>query len=585
MIRATPVLAPSADLVPRLRRFVLFLLVLLSAPLGAQPPKPVPLNGIWKLRAGDSLAWASPRYDDRRWTDAPVPAEWETVLGAYDGFGWYRRTVVLDSALAEGPVGIRFATVGDAFEVYWNGVRIGKRGSFPPKFVEGLDPSLFIVPTSALGARPRGPHVVAVRVYNAYAYGGLMDGVAIGRYDILSEHRPSGDMIVGGLVSFFLAIGIYHLAFFIRRRAATENLYFAALCALVALYGATFSSAFIAVVLPYANPFRLATLALAAAGPFFLALIYRLFNLRFGRVEHAVFGWFSAAVIAALVLPLGPLARVEVWLDAADVLGLVVLIARISTRSFGAERPLPYARLLWVGTVVFAGTLIYDALGENGLATIAGVVPGVGYTFWLGFLSFVMTVGIATAGQWALAEINALTDPLTRLARRHVLEETLRREIERLRRAGGHLALVLIDLDHFKQVNDTWGHPAGDAVLAHVGGLLRYATRGLDLPARVGGEEMAVLLIDADEAGAATFAERLQEQIRKMETRVPGGVVRVTASMGVAVAREAADADALIAAADAALYRAKQQGRDRTAFATAGETAGDAAPARRRWTT
>ncbi|MBW3656298.1 MAG: GGDEF domain-containing protein, partial [Gemmatimonadetes bacterium] len=102
---------------------------------------------------------------------------------------------------------------------------------------------------------------------------------------------------------------------------------------------------------------------------------------------------------------------------------------------------------------------------------VARILPGVPSLFWIGFLVFVVCVGIATAGKWALTEATALVDPLTELSRRHVLDEALRRECERVRRTGGSVALVMIDLDHFKQVNDRHGHGAGDVVLARVGRL------------------------------------------------------------------------------------------------------------------
>ncbi|HEX8904542.1 MAG TPA: GGDEF domain-containing protein, partial [Longimicrobiaceae bacterium] len=149
-------------------------------------------------------------------------------------------------------------------------------------------------------------------------------------------------------------------------------------------------------------------------------------------------------------------------------------------------------------------------------------------------------------------------------SRRHVLQDALRRETDRIRRSGGSLALVMIDLDFFKQVNDAYGHRTGDEVLARVGRLLRSTARNIDLPARFGGEEFAVLLYDSNLAGAMTFAERFRTNLREMTVPASGGrTVRVTASLGVAVGSELVDPDALIDAADQALYRAKHTGRDR----------------------
>ncbi|MDB4951289.1 MAG: diguanylate cyclase [Gemmatimonadetes bacterium] len=534
-----------------------------QAPAPPPPPHPVALNGAWKLRTGDSASWADPRLDDRGWRDVQVPGTWEKTLGRYDGVGWYRRTIRIPPALHEGPLGLKFATVGDAFEVYWDGRRIGGSGSFPPDFQEAVDPTLVIVPASLLAGDPGRPHVLAVRVYNDYAYGGLMGPVRLGRYDVLAGQRSPAEIIVGGLASFFLAIGVYHLAFFARRRTARENLWFAILCVLMSLYGATWSAVFSAAVNPYVNEYRVGALALSAAAPFFLALVYSLFDLRFGKAEWAAVGWFALAFVAAAVLPLGTLAEFTRWVDTGNVLGLVAVVGRTAAVAL-RSRNTPHTRLLMAGTATFAGTLSYDVLSEYGWLPIAHVLPGVSCVFWIGFLVFVITVGIATAGKWALTEVTALTDPLTGLARRHVLEDALRREAARLRRTGGSIALVMIDLDHFKQVNDTWGHRVGDQVLARVGRLLRHSARNIDLAARLGGEEMGVLLFDTGLEGASAFTERFCAHLREMEVLAPGGgMVRVTASCGIAVAADLVSPEELMDAADRALYQAKAAGRDR----------------------
>lgn len=532
---------------------------LLPAPDTAAPP-PVSLAGEWRFRPGDDPAWAAPALDDGGWMRAEVPAEWEQVVPDHDGWGWYRREVVLPPGLAGEPLGIQFGTVGDAFEVYWNGVLIGKRGAFPPRFVEGIDPSLFVVPSRALAVRPGGPHEVAVRVYNAYAYGGMMGGARVGRYDVLVAKTPPREMVIGALVSFFLAIGVYHLVFFLRRRAARENLYFAALCGLVGLYGATYSGAFAALVIPYVNPYRLGLMASLVAAPIFLALTNLLFGLRLRRWGYAAVALFAVSVPVAALLPLNLLARFHHLINVAVVLGLLAILARAL---LAGSRRAPHSRILVAGTAVFSLCIFWDLASEYGWAPVARILPGTPGLFWIGFLVLTVAVGVVTAGQWALAEVSALTDPLTGLARRHVLEEALRKEAARVRRTGGSLALAVVDLDHFKQINDTHGHRMGDEVLARVGRFLRHSARNIDLPARMGGEEFAILLPDTGEEGALIFMERFRNHLRSLEIAAGEETLRVTASAGVAVGDEDPDPDALLDAADAAMYRAKAEGRDR----------------------
>jgi diguanylate cyclase (GGDEF)-like protein len=545
----------------------LALLALLAAtPAAAQAADTVALDGSWRFRQGDAAAWALPSTSDAAWRTIPVPGSWEEAIGEYDGFGWYRREIVLPDALTGAPVGIRFGTVGDAFELFWNGISVGASGRMPPHFVEGVQPVLFLVPDSVLARAVKGRHLVAVRVYNDYAYGGLMMGARVGRYEELAAHRSPRPVIIGGLVSFFLAIGIYHLAFWFRRRAARENLLFAAVCVGVSVYGATYAEAVEQLVMPWMNPYRLGLLALLAGAPAYTALVNRLFGLRGGRRTRLLMLAFAAAFGAAAVLPLPVLAELNEWIDGALVLGLLAVVVRAwrAASPSGSSPATPHARTLLVGTAAFSATLAYDLLSEYGIVPLAQILPGVNSIFWIGFLVFVVAVGIATAGQWAITEVTALVDPLTELSRRHVLEDALRRESGRLRRTGGSLALVMIDLDHFKRINDTHGHGVGDQVLARVGRLLRASARNLDLPARFGGEEFAVLLYDTDLPGALSFCERFRLNLREMRVPVAGcAAVEVTASMGVAVGSDLADPDALLEVADRALYQAKNEGRDR----------------------
>ena len=147
----------------------------------------------------------------------------------------------------------------------------------------------------------------------------------------------------------------------------------------------------------------------------------------------------------------------------------------------------------------------------------------------------------------------ARTDPLTRLANVRQWQEQLALELERARRAGTTVALALVDLDRFKQVNDSRGHAAGDALLREVAAGFAQAVRSVDLVARVGGEEFAVALPDASTDDAVAIVERLRTSLAGAET----------CSAGLAVWDGVESAEALQDRADSALYRAKAQGRDR----------------------
>jgi diguanylate cyclase (GGDEF)-like protein len=210
--------------------------------------------------------------------------------------------------------------------------------------------------------------------------------------------------------------------------------------------------------------------------------------------------------------------------------------------------------------------------GEQALLALAPAGPDFSpeardLAHWLGSQA---AVALENARLHRLVERQAVTDGLTELANRRQFEQALAGEISRAERFGGTLALILADLDNFKQVNDRYGHQAGDEVLRRFADVLRETVRDVDLPARYGGEEFAVLLPQTDIEGAERLAERLRQAVaeRPMTTR-PGSLVAVTASFGVASFPEAATPAALFAAADEALYRAKAAGKNRVVCAEA----------------
>jgi len=158
----------------------------------------------------------------------------------------------------------------------------------------------------------------------------------------------------------------------------------------------------------------------------------------------------------------------------------------------------------------------------------------------------------------------ASTDALTGLDNRREFEGGLAREIERARRLGVALTLGLIDIDHFKRINDTWGHDAGDRVLHEVAETMRRCLRRSDLVARIGGEEFALVMLGTEPPGAAIVLERLRIAIAAQRVPDPGGTISCTVSVGMAEWKNAdTDWHALYKRADAALYEAKQGGRNR----------------------
>lgn len=155
------------------------------------------------------------------------------------------------------------------------------------------------------------------------------------------------------------------------------------------------------------------------------------------------------------------------------------------------------------------------------------------------------------------------TDRLTGLNNRGHWEEELKREYSRHRRYGSTAALVMFDIDHFKKVNDTYGHQAGDKVTQAVAEVVRKEARDTDIAGRYGGEEFVILLPDVDSAGARLFAERLRQKTEALTVDYDGQVIPFTISLGVAdLAQSSNDHQQLIEWADHALYQSKRNGRN-----------------------
>jgi diguanylate cyclase (GGDEF)-like protein len=166
----------------------------------------------------------------------------------------------------------------------------------------------------------------------------------------------------------------------------------------------------------------------------------------------------------------------------------------------------------------------------------------------------------------ALARL-AVTDPLTGVANRRRFMEVGAQELMRAQRAGNGLVCVLmLDIDHFKAINDTHGHPAGDAVIQAIAAACVQAVRAIDTVGRLGGEEFGILLPQTECTGAVEVAERLREKIESTVVSTEEGALRVTVSIGVAQGTAKTRAfESLLSAADKALYRAKKAGRNRVA--------------------
>jgi diguanylate cyclase (GGDEF)-like protein len=190
-------------------------------------------------------------------------------------------------------------------------------------------------------------------------------------------------------------------------------------------------------------------------------------------------------------------------------------------------------------------------------------------------------IAIASArieGEAARLAYAATVDSLTGLLNRPYLDSRLHQEVERAKREGGTLAVLIADIDDFKSINDRWGHQVGDAVLQTVGGVIRSAVRVFDVCARYGGDEFAIVMPNADRASALACAERIRRRLMEHHAAIEGGPPPTTMSIGIAVYTPGDSASDLIVRADQCMYQAKAQGKN-LVLAEASSSPDDAGPA------
>jgi diguanylate cyclase (GGDEF)-like protein len=298
-----------------------------------------------------------------------------------------------------------------------------------------------------------------------------------------------------------------------------------------------------------------------------------------GLVEEAVPGGsqitllpslLALAVVAVLVtvgsrLPVAALASMP-------ILGTAMIAAALAdTQPAGDGAALYVWPVLWM-------SYFFGLRGAAGIVAWVGVCHAVGLvtldvTFgqafdrWLDVMVSMAVAAavverLATRNQRLLAKLaeEAREDALTGLLNRRGFEERASVEVALAARNSTPLAIVSLDIDHFKLVNDEWGHDAGDRVLARLGDVFRAESRSGDLVARMGGEEFVALLVDAELAAATDYAERVRAA---SVADSPEGLPRVTLSAGVASAVAPPTLEPLIQQADSRLYAAKRAGRDR----------------------
>ena len=378
----------------------------------------------------------------------------------------------------------------------------------------------------------------------------------------------------------YLLFGLMHLDLWLRRRDRISHLWLAAASGgalLVDVTGIVLRRG--GAGLTWAFPtFNLLGVLIVTSSIF--ELVRSLSGKRPTRASHATY-----AVLTGLAIVIGYGAQYRLVPVFMVGCGLLLLMAMV--RAFrGARAGDPESRRIAAGLVVLVLTLLIDILGLTGVIPLVPGLPIAGFT-----TLFLVSAG-ALSGRYereyrelvvlrneleqrvqdrtrALEEANlrlaemSRTDSLTGLLNRRAFLEAGERELHRAARGGQPCSVVMIDLDHFKHINDRHGHAGGDAMLKAAASSLRSVLRGEDLVARWGGEEFILLLPNTDGHAALLVAEKARNTLAATSHADDGTSASITGSFGVATHRGGRTLAAPIAAADQALYRAKEAGRNR----------------------
>ncbi|MDR3740678.1 MAG: diguanylate cyclase [Terracidiphilus sp.] len=576
----------------------------------------VSLNGPCQFHLGDNPAWASPAFDSSDWEQLGLDKPWGKQGHArYTGFAWYRCTVEIVSTAASS---VRFSLlvprIDSAYQVYWNGSFVGENGKLPPHPVwfNTQPPQIF-----ELGPVHKG--VLAVRVWSAPLFsddsggvGGFAEAPLLGssseiataaaalNYEWLrSQQALFGENLLYGVV------GLLSFLLWCRNRGR-RTVFWMAWFALVPPIDLLLLDAHIR--WPYALTMG-AVQPLAALRDvalwFLLVWLLPLHENRAILRLTRILAWISIAngAFDGVLIAINSRAEWTPYIQTADaasaavytVLGFVPVIlagyallqrerldtvsVRVASLAFVVEMFYVMSNALKQGRQ-FTGWSIADNI-DSPVFTLGGSaisLPTLAGALLLVAIAYAVYHSMREDQrrqitlerekiEWMRAKeqmrYNAEHDGLTGLWNHRVIVDRLRGEMNRALRDGTQLSVILIDLDYFKQINDTFGHLTGDYVLKEVAAIFQNSLRDYDWVGRYGGEEFLLILPGSDIESALNRAEQLRKAVESARIMDGEARLRVTASFGVA-----SDfpphftAESVIRIVDSALYRAKNIGRN-----------------------
>lgn len=533
-----------------------------------------------------------------------VPAYWnlkkfDTQANAVHGYGTYYLQVTT------GKVGKRLAislpTIGSAYRLYVDNelqLSVGDAGRSESQTRAIYQPQIVLLSTD----KPVMNLIFQVANY-AYSQGGLWYPIKIGKAENIFQEqkiRSMRSMFLGG---FLLAIALYNLILFSQRKVDVLPLVFALLCIILGLRE-FFVQDFL--ILNYLPNLTFGLLIKIEYATFFLAapLIMHFNYLSFPSYfdKRILAASYAAALLLTLILVLQDLNVASTLLLIMQLLSFLYIGYILLVTVKAGYQQQEGTQVLLVGSFIFAICIINDILYTREIVR-TGFFASFGLAIYVLSQSYMASIKFNQAFMWSnhlskqlirrnlaletlsqsleakvaertdeLAQANthlqqlAHTDPLTQIPNRRGISPMIEQEEARFRRRGIPYSLATIDLDHFKQVNDQYGHDAGDLVLKKCTLIIKNKIREQDKLARWGGEEFIVLLPETNLQGAIMVAEKIRQSIEQATIEMNGKAIPITSTIGVVQAQPNELFDAVFKRSDIALFKGKEQGRNKVVW-------------------
>ena len=550
------------------------------------------LAGSWAWHAGDDPRFADPAYDDSGWERLQVPGSWGRQ-GHDDVFGiaWYRLKVDVPPVPRGQLLGLTLGRVNAAYELYVDGVNLGGVGQLPPNPAQEYDRyATYPLPPSTDG---RTAMTIALRVWRPTdrhpgESGPNAGPFEIGPLPVLLERAKTAEVDRLVLVCVFAVAAAYVFGLWLLRPASKEFGWFAVMAVVCGGYSFLLTQWKYVLWSDFIMMKKTEHLLLYLAPPAVMEFLWAFLRRRVPPWLRAIQAMFVAGGVAVVVVP--GLTFALFLLPFLEVFALGTAIVCLAFLAYWAYRGDRNAMVVGIGLLALTIAMLHDAAVDR-VVTIGPRIAAYGFAV----LVIGMALSLATRFHRAVEGLDALSrelegrvqqrttelaeayrrmeelalrDALTNLLNRRAIEERAVAGLSQARRRKVPYSLALIDIDHFKSINDTHGHATGDRVIVAVAASLAGVVRASDDVARWGGEEFLVLLPDSGGEAAVAAAERMRASVERLPlVDDDGREIHVTISVGVASVSDERIASTqfedLSRSADAALYQAKQSGRNR----------------------